>query len=1132
MIRVCKILKLPIFIGTLFHRKNSHAETMRSQRRLTRFTIVGLMLTISFCLTGQVKIWEEMITLPTYEPKPADKNPMFYVPDAYQGAKRVLYPYPLMDNLSTEKTDQQHRAVFLENEYIKLCLLPDIGGRLFYATDKTNNYEFFYRQHVIKPANIGMLGAWISGGIEWCVFHHHRASTYLPVDYRLVENEDGSKTIWFGEIEPRHRMKWSIGLTLHPGRSYIETDVRMFNRTGHTHSILYWANVATHVDENYQAIFPPSVHQGVYHAKNSFIHWPVSDELYNGKDYTGNIDVSWWKNHPDPISIFAHDLKEDFMGGYDHGIDAGTVHVGNHHIVKGAKLWEWGPGDFGHMWDCEILTDSDGPYAEIMVGGFSDNQPDYSWIKPGEVKSLKQYWYPVRAMGGFKKANLDAAVNLEYQGDGVIRITLNTTRTFENCRVILLEDDSPMFERQVQIGPGTPFATDVKVENGSDLTRFRVRLLDQQNNELIVYQEKEAAYETKLPETVKPPRKPEEIEQIEEVVLTGQRIMQFHNPGFNPEDYFKEALTRDPEHSLANLHLGNLSAKAGKFGEAARHYRRTIRRITSDYTRPRDCEALYRLGAVLKKQKRYDDAIDTLYRASWDQAFYAAAHAELAGISLIRGNHSEALDHLNRSLALNGVNTKTHGLKSAVLRLMGEDDLARAEALIALDIDPLDHLASFELVQLDVFSDSEFQALLNDNRENYLELMTDYSNAGLYNEATKVAEIALNASNDALSSYPILHYFYAFLNERSGNDATAHQYYQSASTHSTDYVFPFRFEILEVLDAAIKHNPDDAKAWYYRGNILYDHQPDRAIESWKRAVQLDGELAIAYRNLGWGHYRFFGETEDAAGFYEKAIAMNPNDARYYYELDLLYEKNNESLEKRYELLTSNHEVVRYRDDSYVREIEVLLLNGQYDQVIFYLADHTFQRQEGVVNLHDLFVDAHLLKGRELLKDKKFEKALDHFLLADTYPENHMIGRIPGYGKEAQIYYYTALAYQGLNKSSNARELFVKAANVQVGDSEYLYFQALANRESGEESAANASIDRLLKSGRDALSNAGEADFFAKFGEGLSVNERRALAYYKLALGYMASGETGKANESLDLALKLKNSLLWARIYIN
>ena len=144
---------------------------------------------------GAVRIWEEPLVLPTYKVHPADLNPMFQRPLSYQGARRAVYPYPLMDNLSNVRRDQKYRALYLENEYIKLCVLPELGGKLFFATDKTNGYEIFYRQHVIKPSNIGMLGAWISGGVEWCVFHHHRASTFMPVDYALRENADGSKTV-------------------------------------------------------------------------------------------------------------------------------------------------------------------------------------------------------------------------------------------------------------------------------------------------------------------------------------------------------------------------------------------------------------------------------------------------------------------------------------------------------------------------------------------------------------------------------------------------------------------------------------------------------------------------------------------------------------------------------------------------------------------------------------------------------------------------------------------------------------------------------------------------------------------------------------------------------------------------
>ncbi len=330
-----------------------------------------------------VKVWEESLTLPTYIVEDPDVNPMFFNSQSYQGASRVIYPYALRDNITNVKEDRMYKALYLENEYMKVCVLPEIGGRLFSATDKTNGYEIFYRQHVIKPANIGMLGAWISGGIEFCVFHHHRASTFIPVDYKITQNDDGSATIWIGETEPRHRMKWTLGISLYPGKSYVEVDGRLINPTENINSILYWANVATHVNEDYQAIFPPSTDFAVHHAKNSFSHWPVTQEAYVGREYyKDNIDASLWKNHPQPVSFFAHQIKEGFLAGYDFGKNAGTMHVGNRHIVTGAKLWEWGPGPYGSMWDSEVLTDSDGPYAELMAGAYSDNQPDYSWIKP------------------------------------------------------------------------------------------------------------------------------------------------------------------------------------------------------------------------------------------------------------------------------------------------------------------------------------------------------------------------------------------------------------------------------------------------------------------------------------------------------------------------------------------------------------------------------------------------------------------------------------------------------------------------------------------------------------------------------------------------------------------------------
>jgi len=474
----------------------------------------SLVLSIFAPVQGAVKVWQEPLTIPTYRLDAPDTNPRFYTNESYQGAQKRVYPYAMQDGLTNTREEQTYTALYLENEYIKLCILPEIGGRLFYATDKTNNYEIFYRQSVIKPALIGMLGAWISGGIEWCVFHHHRNTTHMPVDYTLAENADGSKTIWFGETERRHRMKWLIGVTLHPGRSNIDTTVKLFNRTAQPHSILYWANVAVHVNDDYQVIFPPSVTAATYHSKNDFAHWPIADETYRGTDYRG-VDLSWWKNHPEPVSFFAWDLQEDFMGGYDHGREAGVVHVGNHHIVCGAKLWEWGPGPNGRMWD-KVLTDTDGPYAELMVGAFSDNQPDYSWIKPYEVKTIRQCWYPVREIGGFKNANLDAAVNLEL-ADGKARGGFNATTPQKKARVLLTASGVTVLDQTIAIGPDRPFVAEVAVPEAVKATDLRAALVSESGQELIAYQPVRREDDPNLPAVEKNPPRPQDGETIEEL---------------------------------------------------------------------------------------------------------------------------------------------------------------------------------------------------------------------------------------------------------------------------------------------------------------------------------------------------------------------------------------------------------------------------------------------------------------------------------------------------------------------------------------------------------------------------------------------------------------------------------------
>jgi len=1109
-------------------------------KKYVHVIVLVCVVTTLASAASSVKVWEAPLTLPTYRLDEPDVNPMFYKHESYQGAEKRVYPYPFQDGVTDIREEKTYKALYLENDYIRLSILPEIGGRLFSALDKTNNYEIFYHQHVIKPALIGMLGAWISGGIEWCVFHHHRNTTFMPVDYTLAENADGSKTIWFGETERRHRMKWIIGVTLYPDKSYIEVTVKIFNRTGVPHSMLYWANVAVHANEDYQVVFPPSVRFATYHSKNDFSHWPVSDEEYRGIDYKG-VDLSWWKNHPEPVSFFAWDIKEDFAGGYDHGRRAGVVHTGNHNIVCGAKLWEWSPGPRGRMWD-KILTDTDGPYAELMVGAFSDNQPDYSWIKPYETKTFRQYWYPVRDIGGFKNANINGAVNLELKSNGMVTVGVCATSQHSNAKAILTAGGKSILEQRIDIGPDKPFTKQLKVPSGTKETDLQASLLSSSNDILISYQPVEIKHDPELPAVVKAPPAPEDIDKIEELYLTGLRLEQIHNPRVDPNDYYAEALRRDPGDSRTNTIVGIDYNKRAMFEQAERKLRKAIERISAEYTRPPNTEAYYHLGLALRAQKKFDEAYDVFYRATWDYAFHSAAYYQLAELSCKKQDFASALEQINHSVSTNSLNTKAQNVRAAILRKLGRFGQAKEITLHNLAIDPLDFLAANELYLVLSASNSpgeakevltDLEAKMRGEVQSYLELAVDYGNCGLRDEAIEVLMRPVENKVAFASTYPMVHYYLGYFCMQKGNKAEASKHFSTAAKMPTDYCFPFRLESIDVLDSAVRHDPSDARAYYYLGNLLYDLQPQEAIRLWEKSRDIDGSFAVVHRNLGWAYYRTEKNTPKAIVSYEKAVACNAEDARLYVELDQLYEAGNISPSKRLALLEKNHETVVNRNDSFLREIMVMVLAGRYDEALDFLANNRFHVREGGGEIRDVYVDAHLLRGLQRVKNGKADQALEDFRAALEYPENLSVGKPKYDSRGSQMAYYIGEAHAALGDAARATEFYKQAADRKgtSGRSEARYYQGLALARLGQKEAAEEIFDDIIKDSQQRLSERADTDVFAKFGEGQTAEARNASTHYMLGLGYLGKGRGEAARAEFEEAVKLNVSHVWARAHL-
>ena len=387
-----------------------------------------------------VSVWEEEVVIPTYPVGKPNKNPMFLEKRVYQGSSGKVYPHPVIDKIYDEKIDQTYHAVYLENEYLKIMILPELGGRIQRATDKTNQYDFVYYNLVTKPALVGLAGPWISGGIEFNWPQHHRPSTYDPVNFFTQENEDGSCTVYVSEIENMFRTKGMAAFTLYPDRAYLEIRAQLYNRTSTQQTFLWWANPAVPVNDNTQSVFPPDVHAVMDHGKRAVSRFPIATGTYYKMDYSSGVDISRYKNIPVPTSYMAYHSDYDFVGGYDYGKQAGILHVADHHISPGKKQWTWGCGEFGQAWD-RNLTDADGPYVELMTGCFTDNQPDFTWMLPYEEKVFTQYFMPYKEVGMVKNATVYGAVGMEIR-DGSAEITVYATGKEERAEICVSEGNA------------------------------------------------------------------------------------------------------------------------------------------------------------------------------------------------------------------------------------------------------------------------------------------------------------------------------------------------------------------------------------------------------------------------------------------------------------------------------------------------------------------------------------------------------------------------------------------------------------------------------------------------------------------------------------------------------------------
>lgn len=266
-------------------------------------------------------IREEIVKIPTYKTAEAEKSPLFIEKRAYQGSTGKVYPLPVTEKIYDEKELKEYKALILENDFIYVMILPELGGRIQRAYDKTNGYDFVYYNHVIKPALVGLAGPWISGGIEFNWPQHHRPSTFSPVDYSISENADGSVTAYVGETDVMYGTKGMAAITVYPDKAYIEIKGTFYNPTDYPQTFLWWANPAVAVNDNTFSVFPPDVNAVYDHGKRDVSTFPIATGEYYKYDYSAGVDISRYKNIKVPTSYMAAHSDFDFIGNFDESVD-------------------------------------------------------------------------------------------------------------------------------------------------------------------------------------------------------------------------------------------------------------------------------------------------------------------------------------------------------------------------------------------------------------------------------------------------------------------------------------------------------------------------------------------------------------------------------------------------------------------------------------------------------------------------------------------------------------------------------------------------------------------------------------------------------------------------------------------
>ncbi|MDE3179450.1 MAG: DUF5107 domain-containing protein [Acidobacteriota bacterium] len=1009
---------------------------------------ITFLLAPCCALSAPVHAWRGTIEIPTYELGPADPNPVFPLLN-----RNPVYPYTMLDSLGRQRAPKTYKAIFLENEYLKITILPQLGGHVYSIYDKVDRREVLYCNHVVKYGLIGPRGAWISGGIEFSFPFAHTDVTVSPVESALRYNADGSATAVVGAIDWVSGMHWEVGITLRPDTARVEQRVTLFNPTPAEHLYLFWANAAVKVTDDMQYIYPmrETISDDPYAVVQS---WPV----WKG------VDESWYKNNPRAMAIFARASHRNFFGVYYHKQDYGVVHVANFRQDPGKKLWTWGTAESGLIW-ATLLSDNDGPYGEIQSGRFF-TQGYREFMPPDRVERWKEYWYPVRGLdGGVVDATKQMAINAEFAGlkggQSIVNVIVSPVADVDDATVILKLGSKPLREfHHVHFAPLSPVTFSAPVGSLAEARKdLAVEIQSAQHQPILRWSAAEPidgnsdftpAAGTSLRKPVISSKTPVQALFLHGLFLEKQGNLQ------EALKVYDQALQRDLGYVPALLRLAWHSYAAADFMESESLIRRALKR------EPESPAAHYAEGVVERAAGR----LSLAKNAFWDSIHYGGPVApsllELGEIAIREGNYAQGAGLLRRAAANNAGDALALADYAAAQRLAGNSRAAMQTSADALQKMPL---LPFALAEqwLDGSNAgtgnptaAPWTRILSGDPENYLAVAAWYHRLGAWRSSDLVLALA-ERSQPAQDLSPMIYYYLASNARREGNSSKAHEDALKAASMRCEQVFPNSVTDAAVLKEAVDQNPADSHAKYALGNFLFAHgRYSDASGLWLKALNEGFNNPVLLRNLGVYEWRVTKGLPAAAQYYSSAIKLTHDDFRLYADLDKIYTEGGNTL-ARARLFESAPADVLQQDPVRARYALLLLEQSKYGQALGELINHQFEPWEGGVEIHQIFARANIEKGKQALANRDPAGAEHDFRAAMEYPANLGVGK-PYQPDDQEPLYWLGEALHAQHRNSEAESAWKLAAKGASSGQGEIY-AALALAKLGHHEEAKQMLER-------------------------------------------------------------------------